>query len=63
MAADTPVADKYAAGCLLCVIWGSLCWSDALWVSASSVQVYSLTRVAGKNQDCQNTAASLPPAC
>ena len=33
MAADTSVADKFAAGCVLCAIWGSLRWSDALWVA------------------------------
>ena len=39
MSADSSLADKYAAGCLLCAIWGSLRWADALWVAPSSIQV------------------------
>ena len=39
MSADSSLADKYAAGCLHCAIWGSLRWADALWVAPSSIQV------------------------
>ena len=39
MSTDSSLADKYAAGCLLCAIWGSLRWADALWVAPSSIHI------------------------
>ena len=39
MSTDFSLADRYAAGCLLCAIWGSLRWADALWVAPSSIHV------------------------
>ena len=39
MSTDFSLADRYAAGCLLCAIWGSLRWADALWVAPSSIHI------------------------